>query len=49
MSGVELLRTHAGEMTMPARPIVERIDVVSYVRSRQRAVLVDLLLDAFLL
>ncbi len=49
MSGFELLRTDAGEITMPARPIVERIDVVSYVRSRQRAVLVDLLLDAFLL
>ena len=32
MSGFELLRTHAGEITMPARPIVERIDVVSSVR-----------------
>ena len=49
VSRFELLGTHAAEMTVAAGSIVERIDVVGHVGQRERSVLVDLFLDAFLL
>ena len=49
VSGLELLRTHAAQMTMTARLIVERVDIIGDVGQRQRSVLVDLLSDPFLL
>jgi hypothetical protein len=44
-----LLGTQRAEMTVPAGAIVERIDVVGQLGDRQLSVLVDLLLDPFLL
>ena len=49
VSGLELFRTDAGQITMTARAIVERLDVVGHIGRSQRSTLVDLLLDAFLL
>jgi hypothetical protein len=45
----ELLGTHATEMTVTARPIVERFDVVGHIGDRQLPVLVDLFLDPLFL
>jgi hypothetical protein len=46
---LELLRTDAGQITMAARAIVERIDVVGHIGRRQRSTLIDLCFDTFLL
>jgi hypothetical protein len=45
----ELLWAHAAEVTVAADPTVEPIDVVGHIVQRQRSVLIDLLLDPFLL
>jgi hypothetical protein len=45
----KFLRTHAAQMTMAARWIVERFNVVRYFGLRKLASSVDLLFDAFLL
>jgi hypothetical protein len=44
----EFLRTYAAYMTMTARWIVERFNVVRYLGLRKLASSVDLFLDAFL-
>ena len=49
MSRFELLGADPSEMAMTPGAIVERIDVVSHVRDREFAVLVDLFLDPLLL
>jgi hypothetical protein len=49
MGRFELLWTEPSEMAVTARSIVERIDVVSHIGDRELSVLVDLLLDSFLL
>jgi hypothetical protein len=49
MSRFELLGTQPSEMAVTSRSIVERIDVVSHIGNGELSVLVDLLLDAFLL
>jgi hypothetical protein len=49
VSRFELLGAHAAEMTMAARSIVERIDIVGDVGTGKLSVLVDLLLDPFFL
>ena len=49
VSRFELLGTQTAEMTVTARPIVERLDVVGYVGDRQLPVLVDLFLDPLFL
>ena len=49
VSGLELLGTHAAQMTMTAGPIVERVEIVGDIGQRQHSVLVNLLLDPFLL
>ena len=46
---LELLGTYAAQMAMATRAIVEAVDVVGQVSDRELSVLVDLLLDAFLL
>jgi hypothetical protein len=45
----EFLWTYAAQMTVAARWIVERINVVRYFSLRKLSSSVDLLLDAFLL
>lgn len=45
----ELRGTHTAEVAMAARAIVERVDVIGYVLDRERAVLVDVLLNPLLL
>ena len=47
--GLELFRTQPAQVAVASRAIVEDVDVVGDVRAGQRAVLVDLLLDPFLL
>jgi hypothetical protein len=49
MSGLELLRTDAAQMTTAASRIVEAIDVVRNIGDGQLSVFVDLLLDPLLL
>jgi hypothetical protein len=49
MCGLELLWAHAAEMTVATGSIVEAIDVIGHVVERQCSVLVNLLLDPFLL
>ena len=49
MSRFKLLGTEPPEMAVTSRSIVEGIDVVSQVGNGELSVLVDLLLDAFLL
>jgi hypothetical protein len=45
----DLLRTEPSEVAVTSRSIVEGIDVVSHIGDRELSVLVDLLLDSFLL
>jgi len=49
VGGLELLGAQPAEMTVAARPIVERLDIVGHLRDRQLPVLVDQFLDPFLL
>ncbi len=49
VSRFKLLRTHTAQMTMAARAIVERVDIIGHVGQCQRSGFVDLFLDPLLL